>query len=131
MSLFRTAILALVFAAGTAAANDLADFNAVVEMASAHRREALRHLDDGKNELALQQIEHMRESWGAVVSRFGAKPPNAFNDRELYTTTMVTVSTRLVAASLMLNTGRPEIARDSLLAIGADIEHLRMSSGGR
>lgn len=129
MSLFRTAILALLFAAGTTAADELGDFNAAVEMASVHRHEALRYIDDGKTELALQQIEHMRETWGAVVSRFGVKPPDAFTNRERYTTTMVTVSTRLVAASMMLNTGRPEIARDSLIAIGADFAQLRKSSG--
>jgi hypothetical protein len=122
-------ILALALLTGNAWAGDLTDFNAAMEKASSHNRVAIGYLRTGNSDLAALEIDRMREAWGTLTSRFG-KPPDAFSDQaQLYTTTLLDVSTRLVAASIMINSGRPDAARQSLSAIRDEFSHLRKASG--
>ena len=125
----RATILALAFAATTAAADTLDDFNRAVESAAVHRRATLGYLRAGNRELAARELAHMRETWGVVVSRFGRDRPEVFRDGELYTTTLVDVSMRLVTASIMLDSGRPDGVRESLSAIRGELAKLRQSGG--
>jgi hypothetical protein len=125
----RTALLLCLLLTAPASADELADFNAAVEQAAAHQRVAMGYLRTGNIDLAALEIERMRAAWGSVNSRFG-KPPKALaRDPQLYTTTMLDAATRLVAASIMIDSGRPEAAQNSLSAIRAELTHLRKANG--
>jgi hypothetical protein len=127
--LARFAILLTLFSPVSAWAGELSDFNAAVEQVSAHNRVALGYLRTGNTDLAALEIDRLRDAWRAVTSRFG-KPPDAFSDHaQLYTTTMVDVSTRLVTASIMMNSGHTDVARDSLNAIRTELSDLRKAAG--
>ncbi|MBS0535740.1 MAG: hypothetical protein JSR72_16925 [Proteobacteria bacterium] len=127
----RAAILALALGltVGAARADDLADFNAAVERAASHNRVADGYLRTGNTDLASLEIDRLREAWTALTQRFGGHRPAVFKDSELYTTTLLKISTSLVAADMMLNSGRADAARASLEGIRADLYKLRQSAG--
>src|SRR3569623_2557510 len=127
-----TPAIALALALGmtaAASADDLSDFNAAVERAASHNRVADGYLRTGNTDLASLEIDRLREAWTALTERFGGKRPSAFKDSALYTTTLLKVSTSLVAADMMLNSGRADAARASLAGIRADLYRLRQSAG--
>jgi len=125
----RAAILALALGLTAAHADDLADFNAAVERAASHNRVADGYLRTGNTDLASLEIDRLREAWTALTQRFGGKRPAAFKDSQLYTTTLLKISTSLVAADMMLQSGRADAARASLEGIRADLYKLRQSAG--
>ena len=127
--LARAACLALVLMAGAAKAGDLADFNAAVENAESHNRVAIGYLRTGNTDLASLEIDRLREAWGALQQRFAGKRPDAFDGIALYGNLWTVVSARLVAADLMLKTGRPDAARQSLDAVRGDLYDLRKTAG--
>jgi hypothetical protein len=133
LSIARAAILVVAVCASAAntgaLAGDLADFNAAVETASAHNRMAIGHLRTGNSELASLEIDRLRAAWGQLAERFAAKRPDAFAGNPLYGTLFTGVSARLVAADLMLKSGRPQAASSSLNAIRGDLYELRKASG--
>jgi len=118
--------LALWAAAGAARADDLSDFNAVVEAAESHNRVAIGYLRTGNADLASLELDRLREAWGKVTAE---KRPAVFNGSQTYGTTMLDITTRLVAADMMLNSGRLDNARDGLEAIRAELYALRKSAG--
>ncbi len=125
--LARAAVLGLaLFAAGTARADDLADFNAAVERASAHNRVALGYLRTGNVDLASIEFDRLRAAWGKVSER---KRPQVFDGNPLYVTVMTDIATQLVAADMMLNSGRPQVMRQALVSIRDDLYKLRKSAG--
>lgn len=125
---FFLLFLAVTFLPAFARADELADFNAAVENAAAHNRVALGYLRTGNTDLASVEIDRAREAWQAVVAAHG-KPPAVFKDRKRYTTVMTDVSMRLVTADMMLTSGRPQNAAQSLAAIRAELSDLRQSAG--
>jgi len=125
----RAAILCLALFAGAARAGELADFNAAVEQASAHNRVAIGYLRNGNIDLASLEIERLRAAWGKLNERFAGKRPDVFDGNPLYVTVMTDIATRLVSADMMLNSGRPDIARQSLDGIREDLYNLRKSAG--
>jgi hypothetical protein len=129
--LARFAILILTFCVCTAAAraDDLADFNAAVESAEAHNRVALGYLRTGNVDLAALEVERLRDTWGDVSARFAGNRPAVFKDTKLYVTIMTDIAMQLVAADLMLNTGRPGVARQTLFAVRNNLYKLRKSAG--
>jgi hypothetical protein len=127
--LARAACLALALLAGPAMAGDLADFNAAVEQAQSHNRVAIGYLRTGNVDLASLEIDRLREAWGALAQRFAGKRPDAFDGIARYGTLWTGVSARLVAADLMLKSGRPDAARQSLEAIRGDLYDLRKAAG--
>lgn len=126
LSILAFAVALLV---GKAAADDLADFNAAVEDAAVHNRKALRHLGAGNAGLAVLELERFREAWGALVGKFGPIRPVAFRENQLYVTTFVDVQTRIIGAELVINMGRPDLARTSLTAIRKELSEMRRASG--
>src|ERR1039457_2645929 len=106
--LARVACLALALVAGTAKAGDLADFNAAVEQAQSHNRVAIGYLRTGNLDLALLEIERLRDAWGAFEQRFAGKRPDAFDGIALYGTVFTGVQARLVAVDLMIKMGNPD-----------------------
>lgn len=129
--LARGAILILTLCVGGIAvhADELADFNAAVEAAEAHNRVALGYLRTGNIDLASLEIDRLRAAWGKVSGRFAGRRPKVFEGSNLYITAMTDIATRLVAADMMLNSGRPKVARQALFAIRDDLYRLRKSAG--
>src|SRR6202162_4394155 len=113
----RAACLALALLAGTAKASDLTDFNALVEQAQSHNRVAIGYLRTGNLDLALLEIDRLRDAWGAVEQRFAGKRPDAFDGIALYGKLWTGMNARLVAVDLMIKMGKPEAVRQSLEAI--------------
>jgi hypothetical protein len=109
-----------------ARADDLGDFNRTVEAAMSHRRVAAGYLRTGNIDLAALEIEGMREAW----SKVSALPrPAAFADQQRYTATMLEIAAGLVGTTLVLNLGRPDVARESLETIRASLSRLRRENG--
>ncbi len=132
VSRIRAALLALSVGTGAitpALADDLAAFNAAVETASGYNRVAIGYLRTGNVDLASLEIDRLREAWGQLAARFAGKPPDAFDGNPLYAIIWTGVSARLVAADMMLNSGRPEAASQSLAAIRGDLYAMRKASG--
>ncbi len=127
--LARGEILLILLWSGVALAGDLADFNAAAENVSAHNRVAIGYLRTGNTDLASLEIDRLREAWSALVKRFTGKRPDAFDGNALYGTLMTGLSGRLVAADMMLKSGRPQAAATSLNALRADLYDLRKASG--
>ena len=118
----------LVFLIGLPArADDLADFNAAVEAAASHQRVALGYLRTGNIDLATLEIDRMRTAWSRVTTL--KRPAALKHDPQLYTTTMLDISTKLIGISIMMNSGRPEAARKSLEDIRAELKALRKANG--
>ena len=120
---------ALLASPSLARAGDLADFNAAVEKAAGHNRVAIGYLRTGNIDLASLELDRLRDAWRALTARFAGKPPDAFDGNALYGTTLVNINARLIAADMVLKSGRPEAASQSLTAIRGDLYDLRKSSG--
>jgi len=129
--LARVACVALALVAGAAAAKagDLEDFNALVEQAQSHNRVAIGYLRTGNLDLALLEIERLRDAWAAFEQRFAGKQPAAFDGIALYGTMFTGVHARLVAVDLMIKMGNPDAVRQSLEAIRGDLYDLRKAAG--
>ncbi len=132
-SIARAVLFALAFVTSAvvnyALADDLADFNAAVETASAHNRVAIGYLRTGNLDLALLEIDRLREAWGAFERRFAGKRPAAFDGVALYGTMFTGGHARLVAVDLMITMGKPDAVRQSLEAIRGDLYDLRKAAG--
>lgn len=127
--LARVACLILALVGSAACADELSDFNAVMESVSAHNRVAIGYLRTGNADLASLEIDRLRDSWGRFTERFSGKRPKAFDGNALYGKLFTGVSARLVGADIMLKTGRFDAARDALNALRGDLYDLRKASG--
>jgi hypothetical protein len=127
----RIAFLVLTLLGGTLTAHgdELDDFNAAVEAASAHNRVAIGYLRTGNADLASLEMDRLRASWLQLTERFSGTRPSAFEGNALYSKLFTAVSARLVGADIMLKTGRLDAARDALDAIRGDLYELRKASG--
>jgi hypothetical protein len=127
----RSAILGFALLAGTGAAGagDLAEFNGAMESVSSFNRVAIGYLRTGNTDLASIEIDQMRMAWGKFTARFAGRRPDAFDGNPQYALLFTGVSARLVAADLMLKSGRLDAARHSLDAIRGDFYDLRKAAG--
>jgi len=121
--------LALTLSSEAVRADDLADFNAAVERASSHNRVADGYLRTGNIDLASLELDRLRDEWAALTQRFGGKRPEVFKDGTFYTTTLLKISTGLVGADMMLQSGRAGAARAALDGMRRDLYALRQSAG--
>jgi hypothetical protein len=115
--------------AAAAAAQGLDDFNRTVEGFSSHHRVALAYLRTGSLDLAAVELERMNAAWQIVVERFGANRPAEIADQALYVTTVTDISTRIIAAHLVMGLGRPDVAHDALSEARNALARLRRASG--
>jgi hypothetical protein len=122
-------IVALLAAGWSARADELSDFNAAVESASAHNRVAIGYLRTGNVDLASLEIDRLRDAWGKLTEHFSGKRPSAFADNTLYSKLFTSVSARLVGADIMFKAGRLDAARNALDAVRGDLYDLRKQSG--
>src|SRR5664280_1885875 len=131
--LARAACLALALLAGPAKsgdlAGDLADFNAAVERAQSHNRVAIGYLRTGNLDLALLEIERLRDAWSAFERRFAGKRPDVFDGVMQYGTMFTGMHARLVAVDLMIKMGNPDAVRQSFETIRGDLYALRKAAG--
>jgi hypothetical protein len=127
--LISVATAALLLTAKPMLADDLADFNAAIEDVASHSRAALGYLHNQNADLAAAELERMRDAWGAFAERFGRDRPERFRANALYVTMLVDVPTRIVAATIMINFGRPDVAAGSLQAIRQELSAVRRGSG--
>jgi hypothetical protein len=121
--------VALLAGLGTARADDLAPFNAAMEDVAAHNRVAIGYLRNENLDLALVELERMKDSWSAFAEKFSGNRPEPFRDNKLYVNMLVDVPTRIVTALIMINFGRPQIATNSLEAIREEMSAVRRASG--
>jgi hypothetical protein len=122
-------MLGLWLGACAARADGLDRFNATVEAFSAHQRVALAYLRTGNLDLASVELERMQAAWQVVMDRFGNQRPAEITDQALYTTTLMDISTRLIAVNLVLGLGRPDVAHDALSEARQALARLRRASG--
>jgi len=127
----RFAAAAVLACAGTARADDLALFNDAVEDFALHNLTALGYLRTENYELAVTELDQIKDAWGAFAERFGGNRPAPFRDNKLYVTMLVDVPTRIVTAMMMINFGRPQIAANSLQSIREELSAVRRESGVR
>jgi hypothetical protein len=120
---------ALLLCGSGARADELALFNAAMEDVAAHNRVALGDLRTENVDLATVELERMKDAWGAFAERFGGSRPAPFRDNKLYVAMLVDVPTRIVTAMIMVNFGRPDVARNSLQAIREELTAMRRESG--
>jgi hypothetical protein len=121
----RMAALAALLAA-PAQADDLDDFHRAVEVAMNHHRVAAGYLRTGNIDLAVLEIEGLREAWGKVST---LPRPAAFRSQERYTAVMLEVAASLIGTTLVLNLGRADVAGDSLDKIRKSLSELRRQNG--
>jgi len=128
-ALGMAASVALLAGLSPARADDLALFHAAMEDVAAHNRVAIGYLRNENYDLALVELERMKDSWGAFAEKFGGNRPTPFRDSELYVNMLVDVPTRIVTALIMINFGRPQIAANSLEAIREEMSAVRRAGG--
>src|ERR1700750_2805448 len=100
------ASVALLAGLGGARAEDLALFNAAMEDVASHNRVAIGYLRSENLELAVVELDRMKDAWGGFAERFSGNRPEPFRDNKLYVTMLVDVPTRIVTAMIMINFGR-------------------------
>jgi hypothetical protein len=127
--LISVATAALLLTTKPMLADDLAGFNAAIEDAASHSRAALGYLHNHNGDSAGVELERMRDAWGAFAERFGRDRPERFRANARYVTMLVDVPTRIVAAAIMINFGRPDVAAGSLHAIRQELSAVRRGSG--
>ena len=109
-----------------AQADDLGDFHRMVEAAMSHHRAASGYLRTGNFDLAMLEIEGLREAWGKVST---LPRPAAFRDPQRYTGTILDIAAQLVGTTLVLNIGRADVARESLAKVRRALSDLRRDNG--
>lgn len=117
-------MLALLLASAGSRADDLSDFNAAVERAATHNRAAIGYLRTGNVDLGAVELDRLRTAWEQVGT---VKRPQVF-DGKLYVMTMTDIAMRLVTADMLLNSGRADNARQSLIGVRDDLYTLRASA---
>ena len=122
-------VAAFLFGATAARADNLALFHVAIEDVEAHNRAAIGYLQDKNFDLAAVEIERMKESWGAFAERFSGDRPDKLRDSKLYVAMLIDVPTRLVTATIMINFGKPEIARSALESIRQEFSNVRRDGG--
>ncbi len=112
--LARIACLALALLGGARAAgtDELADFNAAIESASAHNRVAIGYLRTGNEDLASLEIDRLRDAWIRLTERFSGHRPDVFSNNPLYGRLFTAVSARLVGADLNAQDGAPRCSQE-------------------
>src|SRR5581483_4017055 len=115
----------LACAATFARADALADFNLAVETAMSHHRVATGYLRTGNVDLAALEVEKLRDAWGKVSTL--PRPP-AFRDGARYQATMLEIAATLMGTTLVLNSGKVELAVEQLDMVRRQLSELRRAN---
>jgi hypothetical protein len=127
---FRGGLLALVLGwqSFPAAADDLADFHAAVDLAAYEYQAALQTLDTRSREETAAAVSRFRQSWQVITDRFAGHRPEAFADDETLAGTFMQVDARIVGALIVIDIGNREAARSALAPIAETLAGLSARS---
>jgi hypothetical protein len=107
---------------------ELADFHAAVQRATAQYRIAIATLKTRSREETSAAVLRFRESWQSIIDQFGKNPPAAFADDEQYAGMFSLIDARLVGALIVIDIGSREAASDALAPIEETLTRLSMRS---
>jgi len=114
--------------AGSAPADELADFHELVEQATAQYRVVMTTLErQGQAETAAE-VHRFRETWGVILERFGKEPPAPFAGDEQYAQMFTLIDARLVGVLLVIDMGNRDAARAGLAPIKETLADLSARS---
>jgi hypothetical protein len=108
--------------------DELADFHAAVEQATADYRAARATLETSSQAETAAAVNRFRQAWQSLNDRFGTHRPAAFADDEEFVTTFMLVDTRLIGVLLTIDMGNRDAARDGLAPIEETLAQLRARS---
>jgi hypothetical protein len=108
--------------------DELADFHAAVEQATAEYRVAMTTLETRSQEDTAAAVQRFRQSWQAINERFTKHRPAPFADDEAYGTMFVLVETRIVGVLLVIEMGNRDAARRGLAPIEETLASLSARS---
>jgi len=114
--------------AQAARCDELADFHAMVEQASAQYRLAMTTLETQGQPETAAAVHRLREAWQSIADRFGQNRPAAFADDDQYSTMFMLIDMRLVGVLLVIDMGNRAAARDALLPIEEILSRLSARS---
>jgi hypothetical protein len=109
-------------------ADDLADFHAAVEEASADYRTAIATLETQGQQETSAAVNQLRRTWQSINARFGPNRPAAFADDEQYSSMFMLVDMRLIGVLLTIDMGNRDAARDGLAPIEETLSRLSARS---
>jgi hypothetical protein len=125
ITLARTTLLALALLTCPAMADDLSEFAAAVERATAQYHFALRTLETSSREATAAEVSLLRQEWQGLIERLDHRRPAEFAGDNFYAITMTEIDARLVAAMIVIDIGSREAAREALAPIGETLAKLR------
>jgi hypothetical protein len=123
MVLVASCLLAL-----PARSDELADFHAAVEQASADYRTAMATLETQGQQETSAAVNRLRQSWQSINDRFGRDRPAVFADDEQYASMFMLVDTRLIGVLLTIDMGNRNAAREGLAPIEETLSRLSARS---
>jgi hypothetical protein len=109
-------------------ADELAEFRAAVDRANTQYQQTMRVLETRGREETTAEVEHLRDSWHAIIDRFGSNPPVPYGGGNAETVTFTEIDARIVGALIVIGFGTREAARDALAPIGETLARLRVRS---
>jgi hypothetical protein len=126
--LIAVLFLAVVIPASPVRADELADFRAAVDEASAEYRLTLRILETRGQDETAAAVHRLRAAWQAIGERFGAHRPAPFADDENFGAMFMQVDVSLVGVLLVIDLGNRDGARAALAPIGEALATLSARS---
>jgi HAMP domain-containing protein len=112
----------------TVHSDELADFHAAVEQATAEYRVAMTTLETRSQEETAAAVQRFRQSWQAINERFTKNRPAPFADDEKFPTMFMLVDTQAVGVLLVIEMGNRDAARAGLAPIGETLATLSARS---
>jgi hypothetical protein len=126
LALATVFVFALSFA--VVRSDELADFHAAVEQATADYRAARATLETSSQAETAAAVNRFRQAWQSLNDRFGAHRPAAFADDQDFGATFMLVDMRLIGVLLTIDMGNRDAARDGLAPIEQTLAQLRARS---
>ena len=113
--------------------DDVADFHAAVEEATAEYRVARATLETSGQQETAAAVQRFRWAWQSLNERFVKPPPAPFADDPDYPTMFMQVDVQLIGVLLTIDMGNRDAARNGLAPIGDTLARLsaRSAPGAR
>jgi hypothetical protein len=107
-----------------ARADDQAELHAAVEVATARYEAAIKALEAGGRADTAGEMRRFRESWQALILKFGSQPTPPGSEAEDRAGLFMQVDARIVGAMLVIDVGSRDAAREALAPIGETLAEL-------
>ena len=113
--------------------DELADFHAAVDEATAEYRVAVATLETGGQKETSAAVQRFRQAWQSLNERFVKPRPAPFADDPDYPTMFMQVDVQLVGILLTIDMGNRDAARNGLAPIAETLSRLsaRSAPAGR